>query len=313
MKMKSPRLIVPLLGSIALLLAPARGTEIAKLQNTTALNAVGAWSGGVVPGVGDVMLWNSLYTAPGAATTLSQLGGDLSVLGLKFTNVGGAANAATTMVGLQNTSSANTLTIGASGIDLSAATQALMIQSKVTIGASQSWVVNNSNTNGNPAALGNGEDLAFQAFSGTTTTATTAFNLGGNTVTTSGTGQVTITSGYAMTNGTINIGNNFFLIGGGTSRLTTVGSDVNLNVASGSILQFQSNSAAVTSAANIGSNGGTLRLTNNNATNQVTLTGTTTVNTASTINVGNTFGNGSVAATTGINFNANLAAPRRWR
>lgn len=313
MNMKPTRFITPLLGSIALLLLPklATATDFIKLQNNTALNLAGAWSSvgdgdGLADG-DDILLWNSTYTTPGIATTLSQLSGDLSVLGLKVTNVGGALNAATTMVGFQNTTSANTLTIGASGIDLSAATQTLMIQSKITIGASQNWVVNNSNTNGNPATFNNGEDLAFQAFSGTATTATTAFNLGGNAVTTSGTGQVTITSGYAMTNGTINIGNSFFLIGGGTSRLTTVGADVNLNVAGGAVLQFQSNSAAVTSAANIGLNGGTLRLTNNNATNQVTITGTTTVNSASTINVGNNFANGSVASTPGVIFNANLA------
>ena len=313
MNMKPSRLITPLLGSIALLLLPrlATATDFIKLQNTTALNLAGAWSsvgdGDGLPDGDDILLWSSTYTTPGAAATLSQLGGDLSVLGLKVTNVGGALNAAATMVGFQNTSSANTLTIGASGIDLTTATQALMIQSKVTIGASQSWVVNNSNTNGSPGGFNNGEDLAFQAFSGSTTTATTAFNLGANTVTTSGTGQVTITSGYAMANGTINIGNNLFLIGGGTSRLTTVGSDVNLNVAGGSTLLFQCNSASVTSAANIGLNGGTLRLVSNTAGTAVTLTGTTTVNTASTISVGNNFAGGSAASTNGIVFNANLA------
>ncbi len=309
MKKKPTRFVVPLLGSIALLLTPAHGVEIGKLQNNTALNLTGAWNGGVVPGVGDVMVWNNLYTAPGAVGTLSQLGADLSVLGLKVTNVGGAANAVTTMVGFQNTSSANTLTIGAGGIDLSAATQALMIQSKVTIGASQNWVINNSNTSTNPGGFNNGEDLAFQAFSGTTTAANTAFNLGGNTVTTSGTGQVTITSGYALANGTINIGNNLFLIGGGNSRLTTVGADVNLNVASGSTLHFQSNSAAVTSAANITLNGGTLKLVSNNATNLVTINGTVNVGSASTLLVGNNVGNGSVlitAAGAGLMLNASL-------
>ncbi len=180
-----------------------------------------------------------------------------------------------------------------------------MIQSKVTIGANQNWVVNNANTNGNPGGFANGEDLAFQAFSGTVTTATTAFNLGGNTVTTSGTGQVTITSGYAMTNGTINIGNNLFLIGGGTSRLVTVGGDVNLNVASGATLHFQSNSAGVTSGAAITLNGGTLKLVSNNATQLVTINGSVNVATASALLVGNNVGAGSVAGTS-VNLNANL-------
>lgn len=45
------------------------------------------------------MLWDATYTTPGIATTLSQLGGDLSVLGLKVTNVGGALNTVGIMVG----------------------------------------------------------------------------------------------------------------------------------------------------------------------------------------------------------------------
>jgi autotransporter-associated beta strand protein len=302
------RFIVPLAASIALLLAPAKGAEIAKLQNNTALNLAGAWNG-ALPGAGDVMLWNSLYTTPGAATTLSLLGGDMSVLGLKVTNVGGAVNAANTMVGFQNTSSANTLTIGANGIDLSAATQALMLQSKITIGASQNWVINNANTNANPATFGNNEDLVFQAQSGSTTAASTAFNLGGNTVTTSGNGQAMISSGYAITNGTINVGNNLFIIAGGTSRLVTVGGDVNLNVASGATLQYQSNSAAVTSSAAITLNGGTLKLVSNNATNLVTINGSVNVAASSALVVGNNVGGGSVAVTTagaGLMLNANL-------
>ena len=128
-------------------------------------------------------------------------------------------------------------------------------------------------------------------------------------MTTSGTGQVTISSGYAMTNGTINIGNNLFLIAGGTSRLVTVGGDVNLNVASGSTLHFQSNSAAVTSAANITLNGGTLKLVSGSATNLVTINGTVNAASASTLLVGNNVAGASTLITTGgagLMLNANL-------
>ena len=181
---------------VPVLALPSQAAEIAKLPNNTALNLGGAWNGGVVPGTSDIMLWDSSFTTPGTAATLSQLGADLSVQGLKVTNVGGTANLATTMVGFQNTSSANTLTIGSSGIDLSAATQALTLQSKILIGANQTWSIANANTNNNPQTFNNGEDLGFGAQA-----AGAAFNLGGNTVTVNGTGAVTISSGYTLSNG----------------------------------------------------------------------------------------------------------------
>jgi fibronectin-binding autotransporter adhesin len=281
------RLFGPLTGSIALLCAAAQGAEISKLQNNTALNLPGAWNGGAVPGPGDIMLWDSLFTTPGAIATMSNLGGDLSVQGLKVTNVGGALNAGTTQVGFQNGASTNTLTIGANGIDCSAATQTLTITSKVLLGADQSWTVINANTNGNPATLNNGEDLAFIAG-----VANASFNLGGRVVGVSGTGQISISSGYAITNGTINIANNLFLIQGGGSRVTSVGADVNLNVASGSILHFQGNSQAVTSSANITLNGGTLKMMTGAAAGAVTIGGTINVASASTLLRGNNFANG---------------------
>src|SRR5689334_23294721 len=101
-----------------------------------------------------------------------------------------------------------------------------------------------------------------------------------------------------MDNGTINVGNNVFLVLGRCNRFTTVNNTVNFGVASGSILHFQSNSGAMISNANITLNGGTLKLVSNNATNLVTTTGTTTVNSASTLLIGNNFGGGSVAITT---------------
>lgn len=282
----------PLSGSIALLCAAAQGAEISKLQNNIALNLAGAWNGGAVPGPADVMLWDSLFTTPTLAANLSPLGGDLSVQGLRVTNVGGAANAATTMVGFNNASAANTLTIGSAGINLSTATQALLIQSKVLLGADQAWSVANANTAGNPTGLNNGEDISFSAAANAT------FNLGGRVVNTTGAGQISISSGYSISNGTINIANNLFVIQGGASRVTSVGADVNLSVASGAILHFQGNSQAVTSSANITLNGGTLRMMNNQASvGNVTIGGTINVASASTLLKGNNFGGGGGSAT----------------
>ena len=297
------RTFAVLTGSIGLLLAHAQASDLARANNnTSALNSTGAWAGGVVPDMDDVMLWDNTFTLPVAAASLPQLGGDMSVLGIKVTNVGGTLNATNTQVGFQNTGSANTLTIGASGIDMSAATQAIQLQSKILLDASQTWTVANANTTGNPSGFNNGEDLAFQALA-----AGAAFNLGGKTVTTSGAGSVTITSGYTLDNGTINVGNSLFVIQGGGNRVTTVNNTVNFNVATGSILHFQSNSgaggASLTSGGNITLNGGTLKLVANNATNTLTTSGTLNIASASTVNVGNNVGGGSSAGPVALNMN----------
>lgn len=252
--------------------------EIVKLQNTNQLDNSASWSGGVVPGAADVMLWNSTYTTPGALASLAQIGSSLSVAGIKVTDVGGTRNAANTMVGYLNTSSGATLTIGAGGIDLSAATQAFMAQSKITIGADQEWKIGNANTAGNPMGMNNNEDLAFQA-----QLAGAAFDFGGKTVTTSGAGQVTITSGYTLANGNLNVANPLFVIQGGSSLNTTINSTVGIAVAAGSTLRLQSNSGPISSAAPVTVNGGTLAITSSNASKLVTQSGAITLNAGSTI------------------------------
>ncbi len=307
--MKKSSSFIPLLGSIAFLL-PVGADEIQKANNATALNLPGAWQAGVLPTAADVMLWDATVLAPAAPRTvgaLSTLGADTSIFGLKVTNVGGTRNAGASAVGIQNALSANTLTIGAGGIDLSSATQAFYLEPRITLSADQNWIIGNASTGASPMGFNNNEDLGFRGMTAaSSTTANTPFNLGGFAVTTSGAGSVTISSGQNLSNGTINIGNALFLLGGGDTRAVNVGSDVNLNVATGSILHFQSNSGITTSSAAIGLNGGTLKLANVNAANQVTVNNTVTVNSASTLLVGNNVSGVSTASTNGIIFNANL-------
>ena len=59
--------------------------EMVKANNITALNAVGSWVGGVVPGSGNVAVWNSTVTA---ANTLS-LGANTTWTGVRVENPGG--------------------------------------------------------------------------------------------------------------------------------------------------------------------------------------------------------------------------------
>ncbi len=274
MKPKNPahRLLTSAIMISACFVPRGHGAEISKLQNTNQLDNTASWSGGVLPGTSDVMLWNSTYTTPGAIATLAAIGSNLSVSGIKVTDVGGTRNAATTMVGYQNSGSA-VLTIGAGGIDLSAANQAFHAGSRITIGASQTWNVSNANTNGSPTGSNNNEDLSIQA-----PATGAAFDFGGNTVTSTGAGQVTISSGYTLSNGVLNLSNPLFVIQGGSSRLTTINSSLSIGIGSGGYLRLQSNSAALTSAAPISvAGGGTLAMYTNNASNIVTQSGNVTL------------------------------------
>lgn len=285
--MKPPSKSVPLSilsYCMILCLQAVEGAEIPKLFNNIALNLPGSWNGGVVPGSSDVGLWNDAGPAPVTAVgSLSPLGGDLAVGGIKVTNVAGARNLGTNYVGYHSVNSANTLTIGAGGIDCSMATQAFYASSKVTIGADQTWNIANANTNVSPAGSNNNEDLNFQAQVGAT-----PFNFGGKTVTTTGAGQITIASGYTLGTGTLNIGNNWTVIQGGTSRATTLNGDLNLVV--NSTLRLQANSGAggvslASAAPTTVNNGGILEYRMANDGFSLTQSGNITLNQGSTLSM----------------------------
>jgi len=270
--------------------AAARADQT-KANNSTALNVGGSWVSGVVPGATDVAVFDTGLTLSTFAngTTPAPLGGDLSLAGIRVAGpvIGNANNQNGIVIG--NVNSANTLTLGSAGIDLGAANAApLNIQSKILIGADQTWNLSDASAqitspapatppagqaNGNrysAFALSQDEDLAFSAQA-----ANAAFDLGTHAVTKTGVGTLAIHGGYLLSNGTLNISDGTVLIQGGSSRTTTVNNDVTVNVnGSTSILRFQSNSGAVASNGTINlNNGGTLWLTTNNATLGTTITG----------------------------------------
>jgi autotransporter-associated beta strand protein len=261
--------------------AVSHGAEFPKLFNNTALNLGGSWdAGGSVPGAADVMLWNSTFVDTlSSVAALSPLGGDLSVQGIKVTDVGGTRNVAARYVGFSNALSANTLTLGAAGIDMSTATQAILLHSKIQIAENQNWIISNANTAGNVAGFNNNEDLAFSSL-----TAGTPINFGGKTVTTSGNGFITMSSGFTLSNGTLNSGNNLFVIQGGASRITTLESSLNLVVSGGRLrLGAQSGAGGVSLVSNSPltvNSGGTFELWNNQA-NSATQAGAITLNAGS--------------------------------
>jgi hypothetical protein len=280
---KPIRAVAPLLGSIALLLTPSYAAEIQKADNTSALNTTISWVGAIVPGTGDIALFNNVLTV----ANTSAFGGSLTLDGIRVTNPTGS-------VIMANTAGA-TLTLGASGVNMSTASAALMVEGALQISADQTWNIANASTAGAPFAganrqLNNNEDFAING--GNTAGAGILLNLGGHTVTTTGAGTISISSGYTISQGTFNIGNFRFEIQGGASKLTNVTSDVVFNVASGAILHYQSNSGAFSSAATVNLNGGTLQFTSNNATNAVTQSGAVNVSQPSTILVANNVGGG---------------------
>ncbi len=264
--------------------AVSQAAEIPKKANNDALNLGSSWdAAGAVPGVNDVMLWNStVVDGVSAATSLPTMGGDFSVAGIKETNVGGTRNQALRMTGFQNPASANTLTLGALGIDLSTATQTFVLQPKILLGANQTWTVGDANNNANPANFNNNEDLLLQGLA-----TATPFNLNGKTLTTNGAGQITVTAGYTISNGTVNNSSNLLVFQGGSNLTMNILSTVNLNAVAGR-LRIQNNSGAggvsmVCAAPVTVSSGATFELRNNNGATSFTHSGLTTLNAGSTM------------------------------
>ena len=119
----SARAITGLLAVLGLSQPAAHAATSTKQNNSTALNLAGSWD--TLPGVADIAQWTSTVTAANSPG----LGADLSWLGLKIVSPGGLVTLA----------AGNTLTVGASGIDLSTATQNLTLNSGLTLQGKQNW------------------------------------------------------------------------------------------------------------------------------------------------------------------------------
>lgn len=110
----------------------ARADDVLKADNTDALHLETSWSGGVVPGAADVAVWDSTVTA----ARVTDLGADLALAGVRVASPGGAVTVNGTQV----------LSLGGSGIDLSAASQNLNLNSALTLTADQQWTVGSGRT-----------------------------------------------------------------------------------------------------------------------------------------------------------------------
>ena len=125
----------------------ASAATIQKSNNTTALDQGTSWVGGVAPGAGDLAAFSSLNTASSTPVTI---GNGVSFLGIVVTN-----NLGNNLV--INAGTGGTLTLGASGIDMSVMTiwRSLTINSTIAIAADQTWKIGtNSSLNPNVLNLG---------------------------------------------------------------------------------------------------------------------------------------------------------------
>jgi autotransporter-associated beta strand protein len=105
---------------------------IQKLNNTTALDLGGSWTGGIVPGSSDTALWNGTYSSGSVS-----IGTGISV---------GRIQISSPSTGITINAGSGPLTLGGGGIDLSAATQNLTINAPIFLGNHQTWTVNTGRT-----------------------------------------------------------------------------------------------------------------------------------------------------------------------
>ena len=260
---------------VSTLAAHANGADQIWTGATDALwTTAGNWNS-AAPGAADIAVFDAASTTNLATT----LGADRSIAGIKLIAPSGAVSVAT----------GNALTLGASGIDMSAAAQALTISAPIVLGATQAWNVQTAITltvsggvsGTGPLTKSGAGTLTF----GGTNTYTGITNISGGTlafggaVSTPGTG-FNISNGAAVSVGNTasdNVGPVTFSTGGGSftsalgvaqSRAMSTGS---ISVGTG-ITGVMSHNARTVLAEGAGatvSGAGTLTVNvpNNNATN----------------------------------------------
>jgi autotransporter-associated beta strand protein len=181
---------------LLLALAPAAlAGDVLKTNNTDNLNLGTSWVAGTPPGATDVAVWDATVTSANGVL----LGASANWAGIRITNVGGA-------VGLGD--DGNTLTLGASGIDMSGAAQDLALNCILALANSQTWnagtktlIVTNANTSSSGLTLTGGAVVAGNDAA-----------LGAGTLTLSG-------CGLTATNGTRTIANPLVVAAGTSNNL----------------------------------------------------------------------------------------------
>jgi autotransporter-associated beta strand protein len=176
----------------------AQAGNVFKADVPDNLNLATSWSNSVAPTASDIATWDQTVQV----NTTSSLGANLAWAGIEILNP----------AGLITLSAGNTLTNGASGINLSLATNGLTLDCPVVLSANQSWIV----TNGQTLTTGG-------AVSGSSTL---TLNSGGNDngtivlgVANTYSGGTIISSGIVQPNNASSFGTGGITNNGGTLRL----------------------------------------------------------------------------------------------
>jgi fibronectin-binding autotransporter adhesin len=117
---------------IALAGSAAEASNVFRADTADNLNVATAWSNSVAPTSSDVATWNNIVQV----NTTSTMGADLSWAGIQILDP----------ASMITINSGNTLTLGASGIDLSQATNGLTLDNAIILGGAQTWAVTNGMT-----------------------------------------------------------------------------------------------------------------------------------------------------------------------
>lgn len=228
----------------------------------------GNWVDGSAPTSGEAVVFDA--NAASTTTLATTLGGAYSLSGITVVDPAGAVTVAAGTGG--------SLTLGAGGIDMGAATQNLAFNfgtanGVVSLGASQTW---------NVAA---GRSLSFSGSSANRT-----FSLGGSTVTKTGTGALNLTN-LSLSSGLFDIQGGTLTFTSGSSLGATSANTVSYKVGTGSTLQLTHSSGVFSFASSVELAGGTvLILGGSNGTS-----------------IGGTFsGTGGTIATTGLSSTGSL-------
>ena len=205
------------------LVASLPAAEIAKTNDANALDLGTSWVGGVAPGSSDIALFDSTITAQ----VQPQLGADTSWGGIKVIGPTGTTR-------INEVTSAGTaakiLTLGASGIDMSAATSNFDIWSRVALSANQSWTI--------------ASGRALQVVGWATSNADGKLydtDLGGFTLTKAGAGTLTIHNGYGLSNGTLVVNEGIVQMNANSNRATGARASATVQVNAGASFSLWNN------------------------------------------------------------------------
>jgi len=239
----------------------SQAANIIKADNATALNLAGSWVGGVVPGSGDVAVWNNTVTASRGTS----LGADLSFQGIRIENPGGSP--------MSISGSTYTLTLGSSGIDMSSATADLTISSILNISTNQIW------------SIGSGRVL---------TLSNTNTGGSGTTLSLTGPGAVALnTSGTAFGSTILQAGGGIRFVAAGGNRI--ISNNVTLNGDIGAGLTTSASTLTLTGNIDVGSSVRSVNLQSSStdaSISALTINGTSSISGSGTFRLvnGNTSG-----------------------